>query len=416
VVLLAEGADRSRAHGLELLMRHTDDDGVVGALPGRIDGSKAVFVLGFGHIHPGVVYVGLDVVLAQLLDDVDDAGVAQIRAVLLEGEAHDEHTRAFDGDAALEHGLDQLRHHVGAHAVVEAAAGEDDLGVVADGLRLVGEVVRIHADAVAADQARAEGQEVPLAAGGLQHGLGVDAHLVEDDGQLVDEGDVDVALGVLDDLGGLGHLDAFGLVGADDNDLAVELVDQLGHFGRGAGSDLLDGGDAVFLVARVDALGAVAGVEVDVELEAGHLLQHRHAVFFGGTGVDGGFVNDDVALLEHLTDGLAGLDQGGEVGLLVLVDGGGDGDDVGIAGGQVLQAGRVAEAGGFGELFVRDFERGVVAAAQSVDAGLVDIEADNAALLGEFHGERQADVAQADDGEFDGVQSVGGHDGRRVTD
>ncbi len=38
--------------------------------------------------------------------------------------------------------------------------------------------------------------------------------------ELVDEGDVDVALGVLDDLGGFGHLDALGLVGADDDDLA----------------------------------------------------------------------------------------------------------------------------------------------------------------------------------------------------
>jgi hypothetical protein len=64
---------------------------------------------------------------------------------------------------------------MGAHAVVDAAAGQDDLGVVADFLRLVGEVVRVDADAVAADQAGAEGQEVPLGAGGLQHLQGVDA-------------------------------------------------------------------------------------------------------------------------------------------------------------------------------------------------------------------------------------------------
>lgn len=406
---LAERADGLGSHVLELLMRHADDDRVVGAGLRLVDRSEPVFVLGLGHVHPRVVHVGLDVVLAEFLDDVDDAGVAQVRAVFLEGEAHDQHARAFDGDAALEHGLDELRHHVGAHAVVEAAAGEDDLGVVADGLRLVGEVVGVHADAVAADQARTEGQEVPLAAGGLQHGLGVDAHLVEDDGQLVDEGDVDVALGVLDDLGGFGHLDAFGLVGADDDDLAVELVDQLGHFGGGAGGDLLDGGDAVFLVARVDALGAVAGVEVDVEFEAGKLLQHRDAVFLSGAGVDRGFVDDDVALLEHLADGLAGLDQRGEVGLLVLVDGGGDGDDEGVAGGEVLQVGAVLQAGGFAQFFVGDLEGGVVAGLEGVDAGLVDVEADDGALLGEFDRERQADVTEADDGELEGVEGV--HDG-----
>ena len=44
--------------------------------------------------------------------------------------------------------------------------------------------------------------------GGLQHFLGVDAEAVEDQRELVDQRDVDVALRVLDDLGGLGHLDA----------------------------------------------------------------------------------------------------------------------------------------------------------------------------------------------------------------
>ena len=88
VFLLAEGTDGLGAHGLELLMRHTDDDGVVGVLHRRINGGEAVFVLGFGHVHPGVVHVGLDVVVAQLLDDVDDAGVAQVGAVFFEGEAH----------------------------------------------------------------------------------------------------------------------------------------------------------------------------------------------------------------------------------------------------------------------------------------------------------------------------------------
>src|SRR5690606_40064764 len=63
---------------------------------------------------------------------------------------------------------------ISAHRVVQAAAGQDDLGVVADGLRLVRQVVRVDADAVAAHQAGAERQEVPLGAGGLQHRFGID--------------------------------------------------------------------------------------------------------------------------------------------------------------------------------------------------------------------------------------------------
>ena len=86
----------------------------------------------------------------------------------------------------------------------------DDLRVIADGDGLVGEVVGVDADAVPADQAGAEGQEVPLAAGGLQDLQGVDAELAEDHRQFVHQGDVEVALGVLDHLGGLGDADAAG--------------------------------------------------------------------------------------------------------------------------------------------------------------------------------------------------------------
>ena len=96
----------------------------------------------------------------------------------------------------------------GAHVVVDAAAGEDHLGLVAELLGLHRQVVRVDADAVAADEARLELQEVPLGAGGGEHVGRADAHAVEDDRQLVHQGDVEVALGVLDDLGRLGDLDA----------------------------------------------------------------------------------------------------------------------------------------------------------------------------------------------------------------
>jgi hypothetical protein len=69
----------------------------------------------------------------------------------------------------------------------------------------VRQVVRVHADAVAADQARLERQEVPFGAGGLQHFQRIDAELVEDEAQLVHQRDVQIALRVLDHLGGFGR-------------------------------------------------------------------------------------------------------------------------------------------------------------------------------------------------------------------
>lgn len=162
----------------------------------------------------------------------------------------------------------------------------------------------------------------------------------------------------------------------------------------------------MLLVARVDALRAVAGVEVLVELEAGELLEDRDAVFLSGAGVYRGFIDDDVALLQDLANGLGGLDQRGEIGALVLVDRRWDGDDEDIAGGEVLRIGGIAQALRLAHLFVRDFERAVVTRAQCVDTRPVDVEAENVALLGEFDCEWQADVAKADDGELDFRESI----------
>ena len=291
-------------------MGHGQEDAVIRSGLRLSHQVEAVFLPRLLRIHPGVVHLHPHVVFRQFADNVHHPGVAQVRAVLLEGQTKHQHPGVVHLDAPPQHGLDQLGGRVGAHGVVEPPAGEDDLRVVADGLGLEGEVVGVHADAVAAHQAGPEGQEVPLGAGRLEHGLGVDAHAVEDERQLVDQGDVQVALGVLDDLGRLGHADALRLVRARGDDLPVELVDQLGRLGRGAGGHLPDGGHPVRLVARVDPLRAVAGVEVAVVHQARVVLEHGHAVLLGGARVDRGLVDDDVAGLEHPADGGAGREDG----------------------------------------------------------------------------------------------------------
>jgi hypothetical protein len=47
-------------------------------------------VVGFGSVDPGVADVDLDAVLAQPVNDVEDAGVAQVGAVLFEGQSEDQ--------------------------------------------------------------------------------------------------------------------------------------------------------------------------------------------------------------------------------------------------------------------------------------------------------------------------------------
>ena len=309
MVWLAKGPNGSSSHGFELVMGHGDDDGIVRTSLGLLHRGNAVLVLGFYGVGPGVEYVGLHVVVGELFDNIDHAGVAQVRAIFFKGQAHHQNACTLHRQAAFGHGFDQLGDYVGTHAVVQTAARQDDLGVVTNGLGLVRQVVWVHTNTVAADQTGAEGQKVPLAASGLQHGFRVYAHFVEDECQLVDESNVDVALGVFNYLSCFGHLDTASLVGACGNDLVVKRIDQVRYFWSGARSDLFDGGDAVLFVAGVYTLWAVAAEKVLVELNATELFQHGHAIFFGATGVHGGFVNDDIARLEHLANGFAGFDE-----------------------------------------------------------------------------------------------------------
>jgi len=186
MVGLAECADFAAAHVRKLAVAHGDDDGVVAGGFRLRDGRDAVFVPGLVGVHAGVIDVHLGAVGGEVGDDVHHAGVAHVGAVFLEGEAHDEDTRAGYGDAFPRHQLHHLRRHVETHVVVDAPAGKDHFGVVAQFLRLVREVVGVHADAVPAHEARSEGQEVPLGARGGKHFLGVDADAVADEGEFVD--------------------------------------------------------------------------------------------------------------------------------------------------------------------------------------------------------------------------------------
>ena len=315
-------------------------DRVVAAARRPLDEADAVLLLGLLRAHPRVPDVDPRAVPGELRDEVGDLRVPEVRRVLLEREAHHEDARGLHVDALRGHQAHDLARDVQRHVVVDAPAREDHLRVVADLLRLVRQVIRVDADAVAADEARPERQEIPLAARRLEHLLSVDAEPVEDHGELVDERDVDVALRVLDHLGGLCDADRRRAMGAGLDDRAVQLVDEVGRLRRRAGGDLADRRQPVLAVARVDALRAVAREEVAVELEAGAPLEDRHADLLGAAGEYRRLVNDDVAALQDVPDRLARPLERPEVRPLVGVDRRRHGHDVDAAGLQVLGLGR----------------------------------------------------------------------------
>ena len=113
------------------------------------------------------------------------------------------------------------------HAVVDAAAGQDDFGMVARLLGAIGQVIGIDADAVAADQTGLKRQEIPFGAGRRQHVAGVDVERLENQRQLVHERDVEVALGVFDHLGRFGDLDRGRAVDAGRDHRSVDLGDDV---------------------------------------------------------------------------------------------------------------------------------------------------------------------------------------------
>lgn len=273
--------------------------------------------------------------------------------------------------------------------------------MVAHHLGLAGQVVGIDPDAMSAHQSGLELEEVPFGAGGFEDVAGVDVELVENDGQLVHQGDVQIALGVFDDLGRLGGLDGAGAVDAGLDNPLIEGGHALEGFRAITGHDLDDLGQGALFVAGVDALGAVADEKVLPPFQAGFPFQDGDADLFGRAGIDGGFIDQGRTRL-HVAPGRYGCaDQGAKVGLVGFIHGGGYGqdDDIGLA-----QRDRILGVGGVdGLLHLRcaELERGILASLAGLHLVLGDIEANGWQLFAEFDDQGEADVAETDDSDAD---------------
>jgi hypothetical protein len=95
---------------------------------------------------------------------------------------------------------------------------------------------------------------------------------------------------------------------------------------------------------------------------------------------------------------LAGFDEGGKVGPLVVVHRGGHSDDEHIAGRQFGGIQRKPQALGLGQFVGRGFQCAVLPGFQLGNALRVDVKAKRVELLAKFNGQGQAHIAQPDDG------------------
>ena len=229
VVGFEEGAD---VEAFELAVSDCCNSCIEFFVSGKfIDYIESVFAFCDGGIGPRVEDCHVEVVFLEGANNVDDFGVAHVGAVLLEGKAEDDDVAVEHLYAFLEHELDDAVGHVGAHAVVHAASGEDDFRVVAVALGALGEIVGVNAYAVATHKARLEGKEVPLGGSCFENVLGIDAHEGEYLRQLVDEGYIDVALRVFNHLCGFGNFNRGCEMSACGDNTTINLVDEFAYLG-----------------------------------------------------------------------------------------------------------------------------------------------------------------------------------------
>src|SRR5690606_21137461 len=98
------------------------------------------------------------------------------------GDAEYQDLGLVDGDIVLRHQLDHGVGDVGAHVVVDSSTRKNYFRAVSQALCLVGEVIGIYTNAMAADQAGFEGKEIPFRSSGLQDFVRIDPHPLKDQG------------------------------------------------------------------------------------------------------------------------------------------------------------------------------------------------------------------------------------------
>ena len=80
-----------------------------------------------------------------------------------------------------------------------------------------------------------------IGARGFEHRLRVNTHLIKDHRQLVNQANIQIALGVLNHFSGFGDPDAGRVVRAGGDDVPIQRIHDLGDLGRRPRGHLLGG-------------------------------------------------------------------------------------------------------------------------------------------------------------------------------
>ena len=346
--------------------------------------------------------------LPEPLDYLDRRGLAVVVDVLLVSDTQYQHLRAFQrlGKPLVEHVRNASNAILG-HPVVNHHRRLDHRGVKPVFARFPAQVVRVQRDAVTAQaRARIERRKAErLRLRRLDHLPKVDPHLVAEDRQFVDQADVDVPVGVLQNLRHLGdrrRRSAENLVLQNGlvhgrNDVG-SVLSQTAHDLRRILRLEID-------VAGVHAFRGEAQIEVLAALEAGR-FEDGLDQFFSSSRIGRGLKHHHHPLVEIPRDGAGRRFDVADVGLLVGVKRGGNADR------DEIDVPDETEVGGGGEPPFGD-ERGqvriddvadiVVARVHQVHLLLLNIETNGPETrLRLLYGQRKSNIAEANDPGYDG--------------
>ena len=235
--------------------------------------------------------------------------------------------------------------HVLGHARVDLAGQLDETRRHAVPPRQPGEIEWVDGNAMPAQAGtgikRLESEG--LGPGGVDHLPDVDADPHEEHLQFVDQGDIDRAVGVFQDLGGLGHFAT-----GDRHDLGHGLaIEQLGQPAAGRVDPAHDLGNALggeVRIARILPLGTEGQEEIAARLQAA-LLQDRQHDFPRRAGIGRAFQDHELPRPQDRGDLLGRLLDVRQVRVAAFVQRGGNADQQGIGLAQPPHVGRGQESG-----------------------------------------------------------------------
>ena len=243
-----------------------------------------------------------------------------------------------------------------------------------------------------------------LRGGGIDDLPDVEIHAQAQHLEFVDQRDVDAAVNIFEQFRhfrGCGRRNEDGATedrtverGGDFTGLRVRSAN---HFRNVMASDLRIAG--IFALRRKsDPDIVVAGFAVSRHSQAGFVLflENRHQNFFRRARIGSALENHDLAGPQVGSDGVRGVGNKAEIGLVILVERRRDADDDRVHGGdlRVVRGGLKAVGLRGGDFGGRDAENVSAAIVEGIDLALIDIETGYSKfLLAVKQGQRQSNVA-----------------------